>query len=241
MENREQGLFQRVLHFHLWLFGGEIMKIKYLGHAAFELALESGARIVFDPYTAGAFGTLDYGPIDGEFNVAVVSHDHEDHTCRSIVSRVKKVVNKAGRVELEGMTIESVACFHDETKGSQRGKNLMSVIEADGLRIAHLGDLGHVIAAKDFPMLKGVDVMMIPVGGHFTIDAAGAAKVVKELEPKIVIPMHYKTPKVDFPITPVENFTKLMDNVEKADGSELVVTKGTLPAKTKVVVLQPAN
>jgi L-ascorbate metabolism protein UlaG (beta-lactamase superfamily) len=217
------------------------MIIKYLGHAAFELALDSGARIVLDPYTSGAFGTLDYAPIDGEFNAAVVSHDHEDHCCRGVLSRAGKIVNKAGRVEVEGATIESVACFHDDAKGSQRGKNLVSVIVAEGLRVAHLGDLGHPIAAKDFPMLKGADVLMIPVGGHFTIDAGAAAKIVKELEPKIVIPMHYKTPKVDFPITSVENFTKLMDNVEKPGTSELVVTKETLPAKTKVVVLEAAN
>ena len=217
------------------------MKIKYLGHSAFELAVEGGTSIVFDPYTAGAFGTLDYGPIDGQYDVAVVSHDHDDHTCRSIVSRAKKVVNKAGSAECGGVRFESVACFHDETKGSQRGKNLISVVEAEGLRVAHLGDLGHPISTKDCPVLAGVDILMIPVGGHFTIDASAAAKIAKELQPKIVIPMHYKTPKVDFPITPVENFTRLMDNVESTGTSEIEVTKETLPAKMKTIVLEPAN
>ena len=218
------------------------MKIRYLGHAAFELTLESGTKVIFDPYTSGSFGgALACGPIKGEFDVAVVSHDHDDHACKGVLSRSKNVVNKAGTHKIAGIVVESVATFHDETKGSERGKNLVSVIEADGLRIAHLGDLGHSVTAKEYPLLERVDVMMIPVGGHFTIDATAAAQVVKALEPKIVIPMHYKTAKVDFPITPVENFTKLMDTVEQVGSSEIVVTKQSLPAKLKVVVLEAAN
>ncbi len=217
------------------------MKIKYLGHAAFELNLASGACYVIDPYTAGAFGTLKYAPIEGNFDVAIVSHSHEDHVSRDVLSHSMKIVNKAGKVTLGGITIESLMTYHDESKGSSRGNNLISIVEAEGLRVAHLGDLGHAIAPKNFPMLMWLDVLMIPVGGHFTIDAAAAAALAKSFEPKIVIPMHYLTPKVDLPITPVENFTKLMDTVEIAKGSEIEVTKATLPKKMKVVVLQPAN
>jgi len=218
------------------------MKITYLGHAAFELALAGGVKIVFDPYTAGAFGgALGYDPIAGEYEAAVVSHDHEDHCCRGVLSHAKRIINRSGKVTVGEVTIESLMTYHDETKGSARGKNLVSIVSAEGLRVAHLGDLGHTIAAKDFPMLTWVDVMMIPVGGHFTIDAGAAAKLVKAFEPRIVIPMHYLTPKIDFPITPVENFTRLMDNVERAGSSEIEVTKETLPAKTKVVVLEPAH
>jgi L-ascorbate metabolism protein UlaG (beta-lactamase superfamily) len=217
------------------------MKIKYLGHAAFELVLEGGARIVFDPYTSGAFGTLACAEITGSYDVAIVSHSHEDHVCRDVLDRSKTIVNKQGKVKTTGMTIESLMTYHDESKGGERGKNLISVVEAEGLRVAHLGDLGHSIARKDFPMLMWLDVLLIPVGGHFTIGAATAAALVKDFEPKIVIPMHYKTPKVDFPITPVENFTKLMDTVEVSEGSWIEIWKEKLPAKTKVVVLQPAN
>ncbi|MGD1047936.1 MAG: MBL fold metallo-hydrolase [Candidatus Krumholzibacteriaceae bacterium] len=218
------------------------MKITYLGHSAFQLILANGTRIVFDPYTAGAFGGgLGVGPITGDFDVAVVSHDHEDHTSRDVLKRSKHVVAKAGRVDVAGVAVESVATFHDEAKGAKRGKNLVSVVEAEGLRVAHFGDLGHAVGSKDHPMLVGLDVIMIPVGGFFTIDAGTAAKIAKDLQPKIVIPMHYKTEKNDFPITPVENFTKLMDNVENVGASEIEVTKGTLPVKMKVVVLQPAN
>ena len=217
------------------------MKINYLGHSAFELALASGARYVIDPYTAGAFGTLNYAPIEGDFDVAIVSHNHEDHVSRDVLSRSKKIVNKSGKVTVDGVTIESLMTYHDGAKGSARGKNLITIVGAEGLRVAHLGDLGHPIAPKNFPMLSWVDVMMIPVGGHFTIDASVAAEIARAFEPKIVIPMHYLTPKADFPITPVENFTKLMDTLEIEGRSEIEVTKETLPAETRVVVLEPAS
>jgi L-ascorbate metabolism protein UlaG (beta-lactamase superfamily) len=217
------------------------VKIRYLGHAAFELVLDRGMKVVFDPYKAGAFGTMRYGAIKGPFDVAVVSHEHEDHRCQGVLSRSRHIVDAAGVATIEGMRIESIATFHDERRGGERGKNLVSIVEAEGLRIAHLGDLGHAITTKNYAMLTGIDVMMVPVGGHFTIDAATAAKIVKEFAPKIAIPMHYRTPKVDFPISSVEDFTKLMDDVERNGVSEIEVTKATLPAGTKTVVLEPAN
>ncbi|MCX5753086.1 MAG: MBL fold metallo-hydrolase, partial [Candidatus Krumholzibacteria bacterium] len=99
------------------------MKIKYLGHAAFELVLASGVRLVIDPYTAGAFGTLKYGPIEGNFDVAIVSHNHEDHVSRDVLSHSMKIVNASGKVTLGDVTIESLMTYHDESKGSARGKN----------------------------------------------------------------------------------------------------------------------
>jgi L-ascorbate metabolism protein UlaG (beta-lactamase superfamily) len=217
------------------------MKIKYLGHSAFELVLVGGERFVIDPYTAGAFGTLKYAPIEGDFDVAIVSHNHEDHVSRDVLSHSMKIINKSGKVTVGDVTIESLMTYHDAAKGSSRGKNLVSIVEAEGIRVAHLGDLGHAIEPKNFPMLKWMDVLMIPVGGHFTIDAETAAKLARDFEPKIVIPMHYLTTKVDFPITPVVNFTKLMDTVRIVDGSEFEVTMDTLPDKMTVVVLEAAN
>lgn len=222
--------------------GGNAMKIKYLGHAAFEVTTPAGKKLVFDPYEAGAFGTLRYGKITGDFDIAVVSHDHADHTSKEVLSKCKEKITKVGNTSLNGIKIESFATFHDDTQGSKRGKNLVTVVEADGFRIAHLGDLGHMIEAEKFPSLHNLDVMMIPVGGYFTIDAATAAEIVKAFAPKIVIPMHYKTKKVDFPITSVEEFTKLMGKSVKFEGkSEIEITKKSLPTGTAVVVLEPAN
>lgn len=217
------------------------MKINYLGHAAFELVLENGKKLVFDPYESGAYdGALAYGPITGSYDVAVVSHDHADHCFTEVTSKAGYVVDSAGDHELEGMTVRSFPTFHDESEGSERGKNLISIVEVEGLRIAHLGDLGHSVTAEDIPGLQGVDVLFIPVGGHFTIDARAAAEVVKAINPRVVIPMHFKTDKVGFPIAPVDDFTRIMENVEKAGESGFTISKENLPDSLKVVVLDPA-
>lgn len=217
------------------------MKIKYLGHAAFELTLEDGRKLVFDPYESGAYGgALAYGPIEGEYDVAVVSHDHADHFSESVTSRAGSVVDSAGEFDLEGITVKTIPTFHDESGGSDRGKNLISIIETEGVRIAHLGDLGHPLSDEEALAMKGIDVVLVPVGGHFTIDSKMAADLVSAIEPKLVIPMHFKTEKVDFPIAPVEGFTGLMDDVDRTGSSEITISKESLPVSRKVVVLDPA-
>ncbi len=217
------------------------MKIKYLGHAAFELNLEDGTSVVFDPYESGSYdGALAYGPITGNYDVAVVSHDHPDHRDAGVIERAKSVVDAKGSVELAGIRVSSFPTYHDESGGAERGANLISIVEAEGLRIAHLGDLGHAISAGEIPELERVDVALVPVGGHFTIDASTAASIISEFEPKLVIPMHFKTARVGFPIEPVDVFTGLMENVERAEGSEITVTRENLPPDLKVVVLDPS-
>lgn len=218
------------------------MKIKYLGHSAFELTLEGGRRIVFDPYDAGAYGgALAYGPIEGEYDLAVVSHGHADHRCEPVVAKARDVVDGEGEFEFEGVSIKAIPVFHDESGGSERGGNLISILKAEGLSVAHLGDLGHNVTAEEAPDLKGVDVLLVPVGGYFTIDAAAAAALVAEIEPKVVIPMHFKTDKVDFPIGPVDEFTDIMEKVERTGASEVEITKDSLAGGRRVVVLEPAN
>ena len=217
------------------------MKLRYLGHAAFELELADGRKVVFDPYESGAYdGALGYGPIEGPHDIAVVSHDHPDHRFEGVTSKAGSIWDAAGETEIGGVKITSIPTFHDETEGSERGTNLISIIEADGIRVAHLGDLGHPVTKADAPALEGVDVMIVPVGGYFTIDAAAAKAIVDEFAPKIVVPMHYKTGKCGFPIAPVEDFTMLMGEFTEAGGSELDLSADALPAGTKVMVLDPA-
>ena len=218
------------------------MKIRYLGHASFELVLSDGRRIVFDPYESGAYdGALAYSPITGEFDVAVVSHDHADHRDPSVVSRSQNVVEGEGSYDFDGVKVKSISTYHDESKGAERGKNLVSLVEVDGLKVVHLGDLGHMITDREVGELKGVDILLIPVGGYFTIDAKTAKQVVDALQPRMVIPMHFKTPKVNFPIAGVEDFTALFSDVERTGVSEIEVTADELPSTLKVVVLEPSK
>ncbi len=217
------------------------MKLRYLGHAAFELELDDGRKIVFDPYESGSYdGALAFGPIEGSHDIAVVSHDHPDHRFEGVTSRAGTIWDRAGETDIGGVRITSIPTFHDETEGSERGTNLISIVEADGVRVAHLGDLGHAITKADVPALEGVDVMIIPVGGYFTIDAATAKGIVGEFSPKIVVPMHYKSGKCGFPIAPVDDFTMLMGDFNEAGGSELDLTAGSLPENQKVMILDPA-
>lgn len=217
------------------------MELEFLGHAAFKLTLDNGKVIVFDPYEAGSYdGALSYSPIRGRFDVAVVSHDHADHYDEEIVSGIDNVVESEGSFTFEDITVNTFPCYHDESEGSERGENLISIVQAGGRRIAHLGDLGHGITAEDIPDLKGVDLMLIPVGGHFTIDAAAADEIVERFEPKVVIPMHFKTGKVEFPIRPVDDFVGLRSDVIEKGESRLKLDDELFSGGRKTVVLEPA-
>jgi len=218
------------------------MRIKYIAHACFELELSDGRKVIFDPYEAGAYGgALGYAPITGEYDIVISSHDHADHRSADVISRAKEVVEKEGEFDLSGVKVKTVPTYHDESGGSERGTNRIALVEADGLKVVHLGDLGHRLTDKELSVIKGADVVLVPVGGHFTIDAQAAKDVVEAIGPRLVIPMHYKTPKVDFPIKPVDDFTALFDNVEKAGSSEIEVTSESLPEIMKIVVLEHEN
>lgn len=216
------------------------MKVKYLGHAAFELTSDGGTKIVFDPYESGSYdGALKYGPITGVYDLAVVSHEHPDHCDMRVKESAKHVVDAPGEFDIMGLHVKASPTYHDESEGSERGGNLVSVVELDGMRIAHLGDLGHPLSEEELEGIKGVDLLLIPVGGFFTIDAEAAAELVRKAEPKVVIPMHFKTDKVDFPIAPVDQFTSLMENVETAGGSTFTITGDESRGGMRVVVLDP--
>jgi L-ascorbate metabolism protein UlaG (beta-lactamase superfamily) len=216
------------------------MNVKYLGHAAFELTSEGGTTVVFDPYESGSYdGALRYGPITGSYDLAVISHEHPDHCDGCVKADAKHVVDGPGEFDFLGLRVEAKPTFHDESEGGERGGNLISVVEIDGMRVAHLGDLGHALDDEQLETIRGVDLLLIPVGGFFTIDARAAADIVWKTGPKVVVPMHFKTGKVDFPIAPVDQFTSLMDNVEKAGGSAFTLTKDESSGGTRVVVLDP--
>lgn len=186
------------------------MKLTWHGHACFELETAEGS-VVFDPYCEGSVPGLSLRKLTAD--EVVCSHGHRDH-------------NAADAVELTGKAPKygkkQISTFHDDKNGALRGNNLMTVIEAEGLRIAHLGDLGHELSAAQLAELGKVDVLMIPVGGFYTIDGKTAAKVSGAIGAKTIIPMHYRGKDFGYDVIgPADEFLGEFDNVRFVDGNVL--------------------
>lgn len=214
------------------------MKIKFLGHAAFLITSDLGTRIITDPYTTN--DQVKYGVIKEAADVVTVSHGHGDHSNAAIIPGNPTIVKGTASVEIKGVKIKGIACFHDEAKGQQRGNNVIFCFEADGMRLCHLGDLGHQLAQPQIAEIGKVDILFVPVGGFFTIDANAATRVCDAMAPKVIVPMHFKTPRLEYPIAPVEDFLKGKKNVTRLDTSETEFKRDKLPTSTQIVVLKPA-
>jgi L-ascorbate metabolism protein UlaG (beta-lactamase superfamily) len=216
------------------------MKVKWLGHACFLITSESGLRIITDPYTTGAFG-LEYAPVAETADIVTVSHDHADHNNVAAVKGNPQVVRGLGSHEVKGIQFKGIATAHDESAGKQRGSNTIFCFTLDGINVCHLGDLGHELSDQTVADIGDVDVLLIPVGGNFTIDAIVANGVCKKLAPKLIIPMHYKNARCPtFPVASVDEFTREREQVKTPPGSEIEVNKEELPATAETIVLKPA-
>ena len=213
------------------------MKIKWLGHASFLITSDSGVKIVTDPYAPD--DRLRYGEINESADIVTVSHDHSDHGNVAAVKGNPKVVK--ANAEVKGIKLRGIAAFHDTAGGKDRGKNTIFCFEVDGVKVCHLGDLGHGLTAEQVAAVGSVDVLLLPVGGFYTIDAAVASRVAEQLKPKVVIPMHFKTNKCDFPITGVSEFLRGKKDIRQSDASEVEFRVGKLPSTTQIIVLKPAR
>jgi len=212
------------------------MKIKWLGHASFVITSDTGTKIITDPYETG--GDLSYGQIKESADIVTVSHDHADHNNVAAVQGSPKVVR--GVVEVKGIKFNGIPTYHDEAGGGKRGKNTIICFEVDGIRVCHLGDLGHQLSDSQAAELGKVDVLLIPVGGFYTIDAKVATQLGDRLKPRVIIPMHFKTDKCDYPIAGVEEFLRGKKEVRRLDASQVEFKAGELPATTQIVVLKSA-
>jgi L-ascorbate metabolism protein UlaG (beta-lactamase superfamily) len=214
------------------------MKVKWLGHSCFLITSKSGVRIITDPYSVG--GGINYPPIKETADIVVVSHDHSDHSNVSSVPGRPEVVRGSGTKTAKGIQFKGIATYHDASEGKQRGPNTIFCFTIDDMKLCHLGDLGHVLNPGQIKEIGAVDILFIPVGGFYTIDALAASQVCDQLKPKVVIPMHFKTPGCVYPIAGVEDFLKGKKNVRKVGGSEVDFEVERLPAAPEIVVLQPA-
>jgi L-ascorbate metabolism protein UlaG (beta-lactamase superfamily) len=217
------------------------MEIKWYGHASFLLITAKGIKIIMDPYEPGSFGGgIMYGPITDKVDICLVSHDHADHNYVAGLRGSPQVIKTPGRHEAKGVVVEGILSFHDASHGTERGANIIFVIVADGIRVCHLGDLGHPLTEKEVKAIGQVDCLMIPVGGFYTIGPDEATAVADQLKPKLIIPMHWKTEKCGFPIEAVDRFLQGKKGAHRLRRSTLSLTKKELEAGMGIVVLQPA-
>jgi L-ascorbate metabolism protein UlaG (beta-lactamase superfamily) len=214
------------------------MKIEWLGHACFLITSGDGVRVITDPYLVG--GGINYSPIRETADVVVVSHDHGDHSNVSTVQGKPEVVRGSGTKTAKGIQFRGIATHHDASQGKQRGPNTVFCFTMDDIKLCHLGDLGHVLNSGQVHEIDTVDILFVPVGGFFTIDAAEASQVCGQLGPRVVIPMHFKTPKCAYPIADVEGFLREKKDVRRVGSSEVEFERENLPPATEIILLQPA-
>ncbi len=214
------------------------MKVKYLGHSAFVITSDKGLKIIIDPYTRSP--SLTYGEIKESADIVTVSHEHSDHCNVAAVKGNPQLVKKAGRSTVKGIEFKGIASYHDEAGGRMRGNNIIYCFEVDGVRVCHLGDLGHLLDDRQVKEIGSVDILFIPVGGYFTIDASAASQVCNQLKPRVIIPMHYKTEKGIPGISGVDAFIEGKDNVSRRDLSEVEFKQGELPPPSQIIVLKAA-
>jgi L-ascorbate metabolism protein UlaG (beta-lactamase superfamily) len=213
------------------------MKIKYLAHSSFLITADDGTKVITDPYTAGQ--GFKYAPIEETADIVTVSHDHGDHNNTAGIKGNPQVVRESGTYK--GITFKAVPTAHDASGGGERGKNTVMIMVVNGVRVVHLGDLGHFLTDNQVTEIHKVHVLLVPVGGFFTIDAATATEVAEQVRARVIIPMHYKTAKsADLPIEGVDAFLKNKDNVVRVGGSEVEFTVPTLPAGPQFMVLDPS-
>lgn len=203
-----------------------------MGHSCFRIK-GNQAVIITDPFPPD----LGYSLGKQTADIVTVSHQHPSHSYTEGIGGEPKIISGPGEYEISGVLIIGIATFHDSVRGQTRGKNTVYLIEIDGITICHLGDLGHVLTSEQVEEIGDIDVLLLPVGGVSTINAAMAAEVIRQLEPKVVIPMHYKTPSLKRELDPVDDFFKEMGVGQIEPRNKLSVSRTNLPPSTQVFLL----
>ena len=215
------------------------MKIRYLGHSCFLLTESTGTRILTDPY-----GDVGFKLPRVEADVVSISHGHYDHNNVKGVGGDPIVLDKEGQYEVGGVEIIAVKSYHDNANGGERGENLIFKFRLDGIEVCHLGDLGEECSSSLIEMLLPVHVLLIPVGGNYTIDAEQAKEYVDRIMPAIVIPMHYKTKGLNIDVDKVDEFIDKFesDDVEELEDSEIELFRDDITEdSTKIIVMERAK
>jgi L-ascorbate metabolism protein UlaG (beta-lactamase superfamily) len=223
------------------------VEIRWYGNSFFDITSSKGTHLITDPHAIPAFGSREV-----KADIVLISHEHSDHNQLGIlnISDPKNVIHglkldKKKKLDwdpidttIKEFHIRSVKSYHDNEEGLVRGKNTIFVIEVDGLRIVHLGDLGHLLSDKQVKEIGKVDVLMIPVGGVYTINGDEAKKVMEQLKPRLyVLPMHYGTESFDDLLSEKE-FVEDQKNVDRPPSNSLTVDANFKPTEPTIVILK---
>jgi len=207
------------------------MEISWLGHSCFQLRGKN-VTLITDPFSPQLEHSL--GKISAP--IVTISHNHPGHNYAGGVGGDPRIVRGPGEYEISDVLITGVASYHDDKHGQELGRNTIYIIHMDDLVICHLGDLGHVLQEEQLEEVADADMLLVPIGGQHTINAAQAAEVISQVEPHIVIPMHYSPPIGDTP-NPLDKFCREMGIEAINPQTKLSITRSTLPAETQVVIL----
>ena len=201
-----------------------MIKIKWLGHACYKIYFDD-IQVVVDPFEKGY--VPGYRDINTSADIVLASHKHNDHYGLNEVQQLLRMVN--------GVDITEVDTFHDEKGGSLRGENTVHVMEYNGVKIAHFGDIGHVLSTEQAEQIGKVDVAIVPIGGTYTVRAPEAKTICEQINAKVVIPMHYRTDDYGFDVLETtEEFESLFDNVKHYDSDEYIVPE-TITAEVAIL------
>ena len=212
------------------------MKIQWIGHSCFRLTESTGTVIVTDPFGE----EIGYDVPRLTADAVTSSHDHDDHNNFAMIEGNPTIFDRHGVFDFRGVKITGIESMHDECEGKKRGGNIIYKFRMDGLDICHLGDIGHEVTPKLLDLLLPVNVLMVPIGGVYTIDAEQAKEYVDALMPDIVLPMHYKTKSLNLDIERRDNFVRLFEeeDVVESDSDTLELDRDDMDNEsTKVVLL----
>jgi len=212
------------------------MQITWHGHSCFRFqgkAASDIASVVTDPYKS-EFTGLKMPRLEAD--IVTISHNHDDHNNLEAIKGEPFVIRGAGEYEIKEVYVDGISSYHDDVKGAKRGENIIYRFEIEDIVITHLGDLGGELDDKQLERLEGTDILLVPVGGVFTLDAQKAVSVINQIEPRIIIPMHYKVPGLKFDLAPVDNFLKAIA-IKPRHEEKLKISKKDLPQEDMELVV----
>ena len=219
------------------------LTLRWFGHAFFLVTSSDGVRVAMDP-----FGDIGYPVPEVAADVVTVSHEHGDHNGAERLAGPSAILRglKPGGADwnsisydLRDVRITALPAYHDNVEGRKLGLNTIVIIETGGLRLAHLSDIGHTLSEATLEAMGRIDILLVPVGGRFSIDGRQAREIMARLRPRITVPIHYKTPvTADWPIEDESTFLVGLDNVKRPDALAVSITPETLPARPEVWIMR---